>query len=129
MKLKALDPSLALRPDFGSGVSDRVKLLSNKKLSELSEGDIAFCLRQSVALTHVIPIALIQVAEQPLREVELYSGDLLVSFLQAAKNNALNTEQLAELREICSSALATVDTINESVVPVAAAFISDSDVT
>jgi hypothetical protein len=127
MKLAILDPTLAHRPDIGSSVSDRAKGLRDRELADLSPGDLAFCLRQSIALPHVIPIALDLAAEQSLLEAEGYPGDLLISLLHAAQNNSFTDLQLSELRDICSSALAGAETIAETVVPAASAFVARYD--
>lgn len=127
MRLIEADPTLDERPDFGSGVSDRVLSLRERSLSSLSLGEIAFCLRQTVALSHTVPIALEALANQPLVAAELYPGDLLVSLLHAADRSALPVHQLAELHGICSAAIAGADSIQESVVPVALAFAGRSN--
>ena len=94
-------------------------------MEDLSNGDIAFCSRQSIALAHVIPIALDILVKQPLIEAELYPGDMLVSLLAAAKNKALNKVQLQELYDICANAAAGALTISETVLPAAADFIAE----
>jgi hypothetical protein len=127
MKLSAIDPTLASRPDLGSGVSNRAKSLVSVSLSDLTPGDIAFCVRQSIALKAVIPLALELAAAQPLLETESYAGDLLVSLLEAAKSNRLSSDDLAELRDICSAALAAAETIAAAVTPEVKQFISQFD--
>ena len=122
MRLIDVDQTLANRPDFGSGLSDRLLSLREKSLSSLTLGEIALCLRQSVAVSHVVPIALLALADQPLLEAELYPGDLLVSLLHAAKHADLTADQLSALHDICSAALAGADSIAKSVVPDALAF-------
>jgi hypothetical protein len=123
MRLIEADPTLANRPNFGSGLSSRVLLLRQKQLASLTLGEIALCLRQSVALPHVVPLALAALAEQPLVEAELYPGDLLVSLLHAADRSVLSEQESNELYDICSNALAGADTIAKSVVPAALAFV------
>jgi hypothetical protein len=122
MKLIDLDPTLASKPDFGSGVSDRVISLRERPLDSLTLGEVAFCLRQSVALPYVVPIALKALAEQPLIEVDGFPGDLLVSILHAAKTAKLSEPQFSELYGICASATAGAESIAEHVVPTAQAF-------
>jgi hypothetical protein len=123
MRLIEADPTLANRPNFGSGLSDRVLSLRQRQLASLTLGEIALCLRQSVALSSVVPLALAALSEQPLVEAELYPGDLLVSLLHAASRSALSKEESNKLHDICSSALVSADTIAESVVPAALAFL------
>lgn len=123
MRLIEADPTLGNRPNFGSGLSDRVLSLRQKQLASLTLGEIALCLRQSTALSHVVPLALAALAEQPLIEAELYPGDLLVSMLHAANLSVLSKEESNELCDICSNALADADSIAESVVPVALTFV------
>lgn len=123
MRLIEADPTLANRPNFGSGLSDRVLSLRQRQLASLTLGEIALCLRQSIALSHVVPLALAALAKQPLVEAELYSGDLLVSMLHAADRSVLSKEASNELYDICSRALADAVTIAESVVPAALTFV------
>jgi hypothetical protein len=127
MKIESLDPTLSLRSDLGSGVSDRAKSLLERELEELGPGDIAFCVRQSIALPHVTPIALKFASRQPLAETEFYDGDLLMSLLEAAARKALTEPQLRELRDICSEALAAVTMIVETVEPAAKSFMDAYD--
>jgi hypothetical protein len=82
MKILDADPSLASRPDIGSGVSDRARFLLTLDLADLSCGDVAFCLRQGIAISHVMPLALSALVKQPFLEAELYPGDLLAAILR-----------------------------------------------
>jgi CDI immunity proteins len=127
MKLIEADPTLAIRPNFGSGLSDRMLSLRQRQLASLTLGEIALCLRQSVALSHLVPLALTALAVQPLVEAELYPGDLLVSLLHAADRAVLSEHETNELYDICSNALVGADTIAESVVPAALAFVGRSN--
>ncbi|WP_430391802.1 contact-dependent growth inhibition system immunity protein [Dyella sp. 20L07] len=126
MTLENLDPTLVQRQDLGSGLSERAKALRGRTLAELSPGEIAFCLRQSIALPHTIPLAMDLVIEQPLIHAELYPGDMLLSLLHVSKLNALSVSQSAELHDICSAAVAGAETIAESVVPAAKGFMDFS---
>jgi len=127
MKIASLAPTLSLRPDLGSGASGRAKSLLERELEELGPGDIAFCVRQSIALPHVTPIALELASGHPLAEAEFYDGDLLMSLLDTSARKALTEPQLRELRDICSEALAAVTTIVETVEPAAKNFIDAYD--
>lgn len=124
MRLIDADPSLASRPDIGSGVSDRAHSLRQYHISDLSLGDIAFCLRQGIAVPHVSLLALAALSTQPLLQAELYPGDLLASLLHAAARYSLGAESAAELVEICFAALADAEIIQETVVPAVAAFVA-----
>ena len=124
MRLIDADPSLASRPDLGSGVSDRAHSLHTRRLSDLSLGELSFCLRQGIAVAHVAPLALSALAVQPLLEAELYPGDLLVSLIHGATRYGLGAPETAELSDVCSAALARAGTIQESVVPAALAFVA-----
>ena len=123
MRLIDADPSIADLPDFGSGVSDRVLSLRQRECSSLTVGEIAFCLRQGIAIEHLAPLALNVLVDQPLVEAELYAGDLLASLLHAARKRNLSAAQAAELWDICSAALAGAESIQNNVVPAAAAFV------
>ena len=118
MKIGDFDPSLVLRPHLGSGVSDRAHGLEQRDLQDLTPGEIAFCLRQSIALPSVIPIALQWLMHQPWLEAELYPGDLLWAVLHVAtRNSSLGASQV--LLGICESAIA--DPASDSEEPLAAA--------
>jgi hypothetical protein len=124
MKIIDADPSLATRPDFGSGVSDRARLLRTRELADLSLGDVAFCLRQGIAIPHVSPLAISALAEQPFVEAELYPGDLLAAILHAAARYGVSNTEAFELSEICTIALSGAETIQNDVVPAALAFVA-----
>jgi CDI immunity proteins len=123
MKLIDADPTLANRPNFGSGLSDRIISLHNKSLTDLTLGELALCLRQSVAIAHVVPLSLAALASQPLLEADRYPGDLLSSLLHAAKNSTLSEDQLAALHSVCCAACSDAETIIQHVIPEAMAFL------
>lgn len=127
MELIELDPTLAQRPDFGSSVSDRASALRHRTLAELNPGDIAFCLRQSIAVPYVAELALDLTSANPLLNAEFYESDLLLSLLHAAKNELLSAQQLAELRDACSDAAVKAKAVVECVIPVAVSFVSGYD--
>ena len=124
MKLIDLEPSLANLPDYGSGVSNRAIELTKRSLSELTPGDLAFCLRQSMVVRHIAPLALALVSQSPLLEAEHYPGDLLLSLVHAGQKGFLSEQELRELRDACSGAIASAETIALEVVPSAMAFIA-----
>lgn len=127
MNIGSLDPSLALRPDLQSGLGNRARALINRPLESLTPADLAFCLRQSIAVPHIAPLAIDLVARQPLIETELFPGDLLLAVVHAARNKLLAPNQLRELRDACSGAIAAAETVAESLVPKAKAFIAAYD--
>jgi CDI immunity proteins len=127
LKLTDLDPSLTTLPDYGSGVSQRAIAIVSRRLSDLSSGDVAFCLRQSIAVEHIAPVALSLVVTSPLLEAELYPGDLLLSLLYVARKNLLSPQQVSELREVCSYAQVSVEAIATEVVPSLKAFCAWKD--
>jgi hypothetical protein len=124
MKILDADPSLASRPDIGSGVSDRARSLLTRDLADLSCGDVAFCLRQGIATPHVVPLAISALVKQPFLEAELYPGDLLAAILHAAVRYGMGNNQASELSDICTAALSAAETIEENVVPAALAFMA-----
>jgi hypothetical protein len=124
MKLIEADPSLGRRPDFGSGLSGRVLALSQREISSLSLAEVALCLRQSIAIPYVVPIALAALAEHPLLEAELYPGDLLWSLLHASSHCELSNEHSQEFAEICASAVSAVEHLTGEVLPAARAYVA-----
>ena len=127
MKLSDITPRIAVKPELESGTNNRAWSLRDKRVSELSPGDLAFCLRQKIATQQVAEPALDLVAKQPLLEAEFYPGDLVVSLIQAAEAGGLTTAQRGELRDVCSDAKAAFHTLRESVIPAADAFVERYD--
>lgn len=105
MRVRDIDPSLPARPKLKSGVSIRAHALADRRLDELTLGDVAFCLRQGIAVQAVVDRAMRALATRPLREVEGYQGDLLRSMLHAETKGWLVESQRDALRMICSAAI------------------------
>jgi hypothetical protein len=106
MRISEIDRSLTSRPKLESGVSVRAHVLAERHLEELTLGDIAFCLRQGIAVPEVMARAIDTLATQPLVEAELYPGDLLAAAIHAEEKGWLHANQRNELRAICASAVA-----------------------
>jgi hypothetical protein len=122
MKLSELDPGLLQRPDIRTGVSDRARALAARSLADLTPGDIAFCLRQCIALKHTVPAALALLAKNPFVDAGYYAGDLLLSLLHTSASHPMSTEQHRELWDICSDAAASLKTLQAEVLPEIEAF-------
>ena len=129
MNLIDADPKLKERPNLESAVGIRARSLLLKDISSLSLGEIAFCLRQNIAVASVAPRALAELVGNPFVCAEHYAGDLLASLLHAANQGQVASEVIRELRDICSSAIAAAETIRESVVPDLVAFVDKQDAT
>ena len=127
MKLGSLDPKLLERPDDGSSLSNRAKSLLDRSLTDLTPSELAFCLRQSIAVPHVARVALTLVINSPFHEAEHYAGDLLISLLRAAELGALDPMLLRELRDVCSEVLADAEIIADTVAPAAVEFVKRYD--
>jgi len=123
MKLGALHPQLLDPPALDSGVTRRATALADRTVAELSAGEIAFCLRQSIALDAVVPVALDLLAADPIREAELYPCDLLASLIHVANEGRLSASAMNELSDICSDAIARIDSLATSRRPEIAAFL------
>ena len=63
----------------------RCLALRRKPLSMLGPGDLRLLLGQQIGLKYLVPKALDLVADQPLREADLYPGDLLSVLLRVDK--------------------------------------------
>lgn len=83
MRIGEIDRSLASRPRLESGVAIRAHSLADRHIEDLSPGDLAFCLRQGIAVQAVMEKAVDLLASQPIVEAELYPGDLLSSAIHA----------------------------------------------
>ena len=102
-----------------TSVSLRAHALVDRHLEDLSAAELAFCLRQAIAVPGVASRALELLAAQPFLEAEHYNGDLLSAAIHAESNGWLTSEQVDELRDICTSAVASVASLMEDVVPLA----------
>ncbi len=115
IKLGQLDPALNSRSHLDSNVAKRARALSNLTLGDLSLGDMAFCLRQVIAVPHVLPFALEALANDPLLEAEHYPGDLLLSALAVEQSPDATTAN--EIWDICCSAETAANRIISDVLP------------
>lgn len=97
-RLREIEPRLIAVERMGSSVTERAFFLSQKRVSDLTPNEIAFCLRQNFARVHILPLALELLDKNPLIEVEFYEGDLLIAALDAAKDQTLTDEQLNVLK-------------------------------
>jgi hypothetical protein len=119
VRIGEIDPQLASRPKIDSGVSTRAHSLLDRHVEDLSAGELAFCLRQAIAVPPVADRALELLASQPLLEAEHYNGDLLSAAIHAESNGWLSTGQRDELRDICTSVVARVSGLVENVIQLA----------
>ncbi len=119
MRIGDIDPQLSSRPKLDSGVSIRAHSLVDRRLDDLSPGDLAFCLRQGIAVRPVAGRALELLGGRPLLEAEHYHGDLLSAAIHAEKSGWLEPAQADELRDICISVVSRVAGLVEDVVPLA----------
>ena len=117
MRIGDLDPSLAGRPQWGSGVSNRAHALVDRRLGELDASDLAFCLRQQIAVAAVMDRVIEILATQALLEAEFYDGDLLLAAIHAERSGWASPAQRSELRDICASASAAIATLVSEVSP------------
>jgi CDI immunity proteins len=115
MKLGQLDSTIASRPHLDSNVAKRAKALAGVVLTDLSLGDMAFCLRQLIAVPHVLPLVLEALAKDPLLVAEHYPGDLLLSALAVEPTPDLTTAN--EIWDICCSAETAANRIISDVLP------------
>ncbi len=129
MRIGDIDPTLKTRPRLESGVSARAHSMIERRLEDLSPGDLAFCLRQGIAVPAVMDHAIDLLASQPLVEAELYAGDLLAAAIHAETMGWLGSEQRSELRAICSTAVAQASMLAEDVLPLAESLIRRHDAT
>jgi hypothetical protein len=95
----------------------RAAQLAETPVEEMTPGDIAFCLRQSLRHDEVIAVAFNLLTHQSLFEAELYPGDLLNALIHVSETGTLSAEQKNALWDICSDALAGADSIRKNVVP------------
>ncbi|HXT18457.1 MAG TPA: contact-dependent growth inhibition system immunity protein [Gemmatimonadaceae bacterium] len=127
VKLSEITPRIAVKPDFDSSTTHRAWSLRDKRVSELSPADLAFCLRQNIAAQQVAERALAMVADQPLLQAEFYPGDVIAALIQAAEAGGLTAAQRGELRDVCSAAVAAFHHLQKSVIPAAESFVERYD--
>lgn len=121
MLIRDIDPSLASRPKLKSGVSIRTHSLADRHLEDLNAGDLAFCLRQGIAVSAVADRAFESLASDPLLEAELYPGDLLAAVIHADGKGWLSGAQRLVLRDICSIAITSGNADEDEVLSLARA--------
>ena len=124
MRVIDADPTLAQRPVLDTSVSIRAHALEERLITDLTLGELAFCLRQGIALPQVAERAVAALIEQPLVDADGYPGDLLCSLLHAAESYGLPALSESELFGICSDALAAAEAVQELVVPAASAYVA-----
>ena len=117
MKLCELEPRLLDLPDLESGVVLHVRRIREQHVEQLTTADIAFCLRQSIAVKFIVDRAIQVLADTPLLCAEQFPGDLLVSLLTAAEGARLSEAQRNEIWDIYASATAAAGSIAEHVLP------------
>jgi hypothetical protein len=116
--LSQLEPKLANVERTGSSVTERAHAIASKQVDELTAAELAFCLRQRLALDHVFLSAVAILRVDPFIEAEGYPGDLLCSALDAAKDClAPGCALHNELWDICADASASLATLQDHLVP------------
>ncbi|MBO6558781.1 MAG: hypothetical protein JJ957_20040 [Pseudomonadales bacterium] len=115
MKLKELAPDLETRSSLKSGLLERVLSIKDKEVAELSHSELAFCLRQKIAVSELAPKAIALLEDNPFFEVEYYPGDLLSAVLSAT--GELGPDLRTRVFEVCCDFDAGLSTLNESVMP------------
>jgi hypothetical protein len=103
--------------------------LVDRHLEDLTPGDLAFCLRQGIAVHATAGRAMELLSTQPAMEAELFPGDLLLAALHAERKGWLSAEQRSALRDACVAAVAGFSTLEQEVLPSAQEFIRQHDVT
>ena len=66
---------------FNSYLVTTVHALRRKPLNEFTVEDLRLMISQEVGLAHLVPLAIEQLAENPLAAGDFYRGDLLLSVL------------------------------------------------
>jgi hypothetical protein len=79
--LDELDPPAWGPPTYPSGTVLRSHELRTKPLGDFTAGDLRFMIGQQVALSHLIPRAIVVLDADPLIECEYFPGDLLEAVL------------------------------------------------
>jgi hypothetical protein len=93
----------------------RCLALRRTPLSMLGPGDLRLLLGQQIGLKYLVPKALELVAEEPLREADLYPGDLLSVLMRVEKTFwAHHPTELHWLLSIARSVAQEYGTIVES---------------
>ncbi len=117
-KLGDLDGTLRSLKPGESSVALRAQRIADTPLSALLPADVAFCLRQRLALPYVFPVALGLLEVDPLALVEGYRGDLLLACISAAPALLTpGTEPHNEFLDICLHASAAISSLGRDVLP------------
>jgi len=85
--LDALDPPRwGPVPHGATGMVRRCYALRSKPIDEFNAEDLRLMIGQKIALRHLIPLALGQLAHDPLAEGNLFPGDLLPSVIRIERS-------------------------------------------
>lgn len=63
-------------PDFNSGLIDRLRRAWTKPVSTLTNHELATCLRQAIAVEHILPIAKMRIDERVDDDSEIDDAEL-----------------------------------------------------
>ena len=66
-------------PEFKSDLIDRMRNLWLKPLGQLTNHEVATCLRQRTAIDDILPLAKARVADHIIDDSELYDAELVVA--------------------------------------------------
>src|SRR5262245_20637492 len=107
--LDALDPPRwGPAPDDATGLVRRCHALRSKPIDEFSVEDLRLMIGQKIGVRHLIPLALNQLAEDPLVEGNCFPGDLLSSVMRIERSfwtvNPAQAQQLHDALERLPSA-------------------------
>ena len=74
--------------EFDSGLVERCKKAWSKPLKSLTNLELATCLRQKIALEHIIPVAKERMKNRKDDDTEYYTGQLAEALADAEKYGA-----------------------------------------
>src|SRR5262249_14126633 len=129
--LDALDPPRwGPAPDDAPGLVRRCHALRSKPIEEFSVEDLRLMIGQKLALRHLIPLALNQLAHDPLAQGNSFPGDLLTSVMRIERSfwtvNPALSQQLHDALERLPSAAEVAEAADQQLADEIAAFRSST---
>ena len=94
-----------LQPPYPTAMIARIARARGVPIEDLSLGDLRLLVSQGEALSYLMPLALENLEKLPLREAELYNGDLLLAAIHAHEKFGETPMYAERLRVVVATAM------------------------
>jgi hypothetical protein len=114
--LDELDPPAWGEPTYGTHLVTRCHELRRKPLDDFTVEDLRIMIGQQIALSHLVPLALLVLEANPLAEGDFYRGDLLNSVLRVEADYwQEHQDEWIRTHNVIEGLLSTIDDLQEAV--------------